>query len=100
MSLAFWALAVPVAVAAVPRFDINLDLPPELRYKEVSEHYAEEILAMVQQFLYCLVPGFGYLKLVGRTGGIFCIGPSVFLVFLSFFCLVTGLGLLALFQWT
>ncbi|CAJ1404148.1 unnamed protein product [Effrenium voratum] len=29
----------------VPRFDINLDLPPELRYKEVSEHYAEEILA-------------------------------------------------------
>ncbi|CAJ1452149.1 unnamed protein product, partial [Effrenium voratum] len=33
-----------------PTFHVNLDLPPEQRYKEISEYYSEEIRAMIQQF--------------------------------------------------
>eukprot|EP00437_Effrenium_voratum_P010470 CAMPEP_0181422930 /NCGR_PEP_ID=MMETSP1110-20121109/13868_1 /TAXON_ID=174948 /ORGANISM="Symbiodinium sp., Strain CCMP421" /LENGTH=414 /DNA_ID=CAMNT_0023546043 /DNA_START=49 /DNA_END=1290 /DNA_ORIENTATION=+ len=50
MSLVWWALTVPVVLAAVPTFHVNLDLPPEQRYKEISEYYSEEIRAMIQQF--------------------------------------------------
>ena len=40
--------ALIVAVAAMPQFDINLDLPPKQRWKNVTHYYQQEMIAMLE----------------------------------------------------
>jgi len=40
--------ALIVAVAAMPQFDINLDLPPRQRWKNVTHYYQQEMIAMLE----------------------------------------------------